>query len=289
MLRFDRSRLPVPRGLLFLFLPVALCSCLGLKTARGPGPGIVLKLDHIEASSPDDISIFFICRISNPRLAGASFSLKRGRISINNSELTGGNSAELEGGRVEGEAEASFNGVYRVDLKKAPLTPQEETISARITLDLDFVFDDGRRLSVPALGELRFPRIQEPVFTIESIRILQAELINTRLKVKIKIDNPNPFPVSLSSFKYELYGAGRYWAEGKQKNVYTIPGRDSAGADLYLVMNFTNMRREVLDRVIEMRLVRYRFAGETEISSEVEYLPVFTGRFDLEGESEVSQ
>jgi hypothetical protein len=38
-----------------------------------------------------------------------------------------------------------------------------------------------------------------------------------------------------------------------------------------------------------MRLVRYRFTGETRISSEVEYLPVFTGRVDLQGESEVSE
>jgi LEA14-like dessication related protein len=266
-----------------------LCSCLGPKADRGPRPDISLELDHIEASSPDDISIFLICRISNPRSSGASCILKRSRIFINNTELTEGSSAELKGGRIEGGAEASFEGLYRVDLKKAPLTPQEENITAKIALDLDFAFDDGRRLTVPALGELSFPRIQEPVFTIESIRILQAELINTRLKVKIKIDNPNPFPVSLSSFSYELYGAGRYWAEGKQKNVYEIPGKESAEADLYLVMNFTNMRRDVLDRIIEMRLVRYRFTGETEISTEVEYLPVFTSRFDLEGESEVSE
>jgi LEA14-like dessication related protein len=137
--------------------------------------------------------------------------------------------------------------------------------------------------------ETQFPRIQEPVFTIETIRILKAELINTRLKVKIKIDNPNPFPVSLSSFSYELHGAGRFWADGKQKNVYEIPGKESAEAVLYLVMNFTNMHRDVLDRIIEMRLVRYRFNGETEISTELEYLPVFTGYFDLEGVSEVSE
>jgi hypothetical protein len=56
-----------------------------------------------------------------------------------------------------------------------------------------------------------------------------------------------------------------------------------------MVMNFTNMRREVLDRIVEMRLVRYRFSGKTEISTEVSYLPLFTGHFDLEGESEVSR
>jgi LEA14-like dessication related protein len=215
-----------------------------------------------------------------------SFSLEKARIFINGAELTG-EPLEIEEGRIPGKSEASFTGLYRLDLKKVSGAPGENKLTLKAALDLDFVFDDGRRARVPAAGDLEFPLTREPVFTIESIKILQAELINTRLKVRVKIANPNPFPVSLSSMQYELYGAGRFWADGNHTTAYTIPGKESAEADLYLVMNFTNMRRDVLDRIIELRQVDYRFSGTVEISPALRYFPVFTTRFDLQGESEV--
>jgi LEA14-like dessication related protein len=131
------------------------------------------------------------------------------------------------------------------------------------------------------------PVVKEPVFSITSIKILQAELINTRLKVHIRVENPNNFPVELLSFTYELYGSGRLWADGTEKNACTIPASGFLEKDLYLVMNFINMRRDLLDRIIAMRTVRYRFTGTAELSAEA--LPAFTHAFNLEGESEVEQ
>ena len=136
--------------------------------------------------------------------------------------------------------------------------------------------------SVPAPP---LPLIQEPAFSISSIKIQQAELVNTRLKVKLRIDNPNPFPVTLSSFEYELYGEGRFWADGTEKNVFTVPASSYLEKDLFLIMNFIDMRRELLDQVIAMELVAYRFTGSVEINAEDK--PVFTQNFNLEGESEV--
>ena len=114
---------------------------------------------------------------------------------------------------------------------------------------------------------------------------MQAELINTRLKVKLRIENPNPFPVSLSSFKYELYGEGRFWADGTEKNVFTVPASDFTEKELFLVMNFIDMRRDLLDKVIEMKSVAYRFTGTVEINAE--NMPLLSKRFNMEGESEV--
>jgi LEA14-like dessication related protein len=132
-------------------------------------------------------------------------------------------------------------------------------------------------------------RIQKPVFEITSIVILQAELINTRLKVRVRITNPNAFPVDLSSFQYELYGAGRFWADGTARNVLTVPAEGSAEKELFLVMNFTNMRRDLLDQVIAMERVRYRFTGTAQIATGLRYLPAYTADFNLEGESEVTR
>ena len=129
------------------------------------------------------------------------------------------------------------------------------------------------------------PRIQEPDFSISSIKILQAELINTRLNVKVRIENPNPFPVSLSSFTYELYGEGRFWAEGTERNVFTVPASDFVEKDLFLVMNFIDMKRDLLDKVIAMESVEYRFDGIVQINAAD--MPLLTKSFSLEGKSEV--
>ena len=131
------------------------------------------------------------------------------------------------------------------------------------------------------------PVIKEPNFSISSITILQAELINTRLKVRVRIDNPNIFPVTLSSFNYELYGEGQYWADGAEKNVFSVPASGFVEKDLFLVMNFIDMKRDILDKVIAMDRVAYRFAGTAEIKAAD--MPVLVKKFNLEGESEVQR
>ncbi|MDR2158742.1 MAG: LEA type 2 family protein, partial [Treponema sp.] len=112
-------------------------------------------------------------------------------------------------------------------------------------------------------------------------------LVNTRFRVTVRIDNPNGFPVNLSSFEYELYGAGRFWADGKETDALHIPARDSAEVKLFLLMNFINMKRELLDEVIAMRQVRYRFSGEALVETGVSWLPEFRMRFDRQGHSNV--
>jgi LEA14-like dessication related protein len=131
------------------------------------------------------------------------------------------------------------------------------------------------------------PEILEPGFSISSIMILQAELINTRLRVKVRVDNPNPFPLTLSSFQYELYGEGRFWAEGTEKNILEVPADGYAEKDLFLIMNFIDMKRDLLDKVIAMDYVAYRFAGSVTINADE--MPALIKEFNLEGESEVDR
>ena len=131
------------------------------------------------------------------------------------------------------------------------------------------------------------PRVREPDFSVSSIKILQAELVNIRLQIKLRIENPNPFPVSLSSLNYELYGEGSFWADGTEVDIFTVPAFDFVEKDLFLVVNFINMKRDLLDKVIAMESVVYRFAGTVEINAEE--MPLLTKRFSLEGESEVTR
>jgi LEA14-like dessication related protein len=133
------------------------------------------------------------------------------------------------------------------------------------------------------------PRILEPVLSISSIAILQAELINTRLRVRLRIDNPNNFSLELSAFNYELHGAGRYWAEGREADPLEIPPEGYAEKDLFLLMNFMNMKREVLDQVIALKTVECRFFGNAVVGAADERLPRFVMGFDISGESPVEQ
>jgi len=140
---------------------------------------------------------------------------------------------------------------------------------------------------ITAQGTANFPGVQEPKFNITSIAILKAELVNTRFRVNMKIDNPNPFPLELSGFIYELYGNGRLWADGMEKNVLVVKGKSSLQGELYLIMNFINMERSLLNQIINLVDVNYHFIGEAQVSTGIDYLPKFKTGFDLSGYSEV--
>jgi LEA14-like dessication related protein len=162
----------------------------------------------------------------------------------------------------------------------------------RLALGLDFIYGNlpgGARPAVKTRAEadVVFPHIKEPVFTITAIAVKKAELINTRFKVSLRVDNPNGFPVELSAFNYELYGSGRFWAGGKEAEVLSVPPGESAEKSLFIVMNFINMRRDLLDQVIAMKEVNYRFTGEALVSTGIAYLPQFRTSFDRSGFSEV--
>jgi LEA14-like dessication related protein len=140
---------------------------------------------------------------------------------------------------------------------------------------------------ITARGTAIFPGIQEPRFIITSIAILKAELINTRFRIGMRIDNPNPFPLEMSGLTYELYGNGRQWAGGTDKTPFAVNAKSSVQGDLYLLMNFINMERSLLNQIINLADVNYRFTGEAQVSTGIDYLPKFKTGFDLSGYSEV--
>ena len=181
-------------------------------------------------------------------------------------------------------------------LVKEKLAPADD-YSVRLVLNLNISAAGGNTGGTvpdsvfPYLAEVEciavFPGVRPPVFSITSIAILKAELINTRFRVGLKIDNPNPYPVELSAFGYELYGNGRLWADGIEKNVMQVKAKSSLTGNLFLIMNFINMKRDLLDQVINLVDVNYRFSGEANVGTGVEYLPVFKTGFDLSGYSQV--
>jgi LEA14-like dessication related protein len=131
--------------------------------------------------------------------------------------------------------------------------------------------------------------VLEPEINIVYIAILQADLVNTKFEAVVRIDNPNEFEVNLSSLYYELYGNGRFWADGMEKDILQVPAKSFCETEFHFTMNFINMPRNLLDDVIAMRQVRYRFVGDVEVEAGIPRVPSFQMSFERSGLSDVKR
>ncbi|MFA6505304.1 MAG: LEA type 2 family protein [Treponemataceae bacterium] len=133
----------------------------------------------------------------------------------------------------------------------------------------------------------RFPVIRPPVFSIQSIKIKKSELINTKFEVVLRVENPNVVPLSLTSMEYELFGEQRLWTDGETKEPIPVAANGTVEKKLKLIMNFINMKRELLDQVIKLEIVDYRFKGNAKIATDLPEFPEFVMPYDLEGTTSV--
>jgi LEA14-like dessication related protein len=288
------------KGRLFFLLFPFLLFCLTCKSAppSGETPVSDLRFDHIEAESVNRVVLYYRLRTSNPRPLPLGLKIAGWKTAVDGLEYNRNHVAlavdAVSAGEILIEVPAGgfIEKTLRLDLdleayRDTPAAFGGGDYRVELLLDLVYQYDKREVLTGKTAVLTLFPRIREPEFTITGIAILQAELINTRFRVNLRIDNPNAFPVHLSSFGYELYGAGRFWADGKETETLYIPARGSAETRLFLLMNFINMKRDLLDEVIAMRKVPYRFSGEALIETGVFWLPEFRMRFDRQGRSDV--
>jgi len=140
----------------------------------------------------------------------------------------------------------------------------------------------------PVLVELPI-NIIEPKFEVMSIYIIQADLVVTEFEAVVKINNPNNFGIDLLSINYELYGDGYFWADGTVKDILHIPAQSSAETKFRFTMNFINTNRKLLDDVIAMRRINYRFKGQAEIRFDALRVSVSNVKFDYSGFSAVKR
>jgi LEA14-like dessication related protein len=131
------------------------------------------------------------------------------------------------------------------------------------------------------------PVITDPEFEILSLAVIQADLVVTRFKTILKVINPNNFALNLSGLKYELYGEGLFWASGKAVDLLSIPENSSCETGFVFSMNFINMSRKLLDDIIALKKVRYRFLGEAEVNADIPDAAPFNITFERSGLSDV--
>jgi len=285
------------KRLVLLGIMCALISCKSAPPQIAPepapplqpgNPSASLEFDRLEGVNAQQVTVHYRLVINNPRSQALEISIKNWEGSLNGTPFDAAAVLKLDGAapetalRVEPQSRIEKPITLNLGLS---LNDGYECL-AELAIGLDYRYaDDAVHDEVSA--QVTFPRVMEPSFAITSITILQADLINTRLKLGMKIDNPNIFPITLSSFRYELYGDGNFWADGTEKNLSVIPAQSSVQTGITINMNFIGMRRRILDDIIAMREVRYRIAGRAEVGTDVPWLPVFRKNFDLSGLSPV--
>ena len=252
-------------------------------------PSGSLTFEKIEADDPVHLRLFFTAEVNNPFQSTAQVKIESWHVEVNGQRANYG--FELDGPLVFSLQSGHNSFPLKVNMDVDALVAQglapADEYELNLIAKLSYMFDSAPPSEIEVSGIAVFPGVQAPTFSITAIAILKAELVNTRFRVSLKIDNPNPFPVDLAAFGYELYGNGRLWADGMERNIIRVPGKSSLRGDLFLLMNFINMRRDLLDQIINLIDVNYRFTGEAQVSTEVEYLPKFTTSFELSGYSEV--
>ena len=261
-------------------------------------PLTVLEFQSIEADSPEALYLSFELSMENHNHMDIPVILSSYQVEINGTETVTGfdlvypeEAFILEAASTEEDGETgklSFPLLLGMDvlgLVNIGLAPHDEY---EVKLIINYEYFDNQSLQRTYIAETAvFPGVVRPVFDITAIAILQAELINTGFRVGISIQNDNPYPVELAAFSYTLYGDGRLWADGSERNIIGINGKTTLRGDIFLVMNFIDMSRSLLDQIIRLEDVNYRFTGEAVVHTGVYYLPSFTTDFDLTGYSVV--
>jgi len=300
---------------LFVFTGFLFFACKSKpETVSYPDPSASLVFEGIEAEDPEHITVMFSLEMENPFPVAGLASMESWYAEINGKRAASGFTLYNDTPFAISPGLSSFP--QRLDMDVAALADlglaPADDYEIKLIMELHVLSESipattpasGRNTSgrnaannvaassglnnkLVITGVAVFPGVRPPTFTITSIAVLKAELVNTRFRVGLRIDNPNPYPVDLSAFSYELYGNGRLWADGSERNIIKIPSKASVTGNLFLMMNFINMRRDLLDQIIRLENVNYRFAGEARVGTGVDYLPSFNTGFDLSGYSEV--
>jgi LEA14-like dessication related protein len=280
-----------------LFMPGLFSGCKSeplLNTAPSPDApsSFDLAFRGVEADDPAHLKVLFDLEAEPPLPQGGSAKIASWKIEIDGQDAGAAFNLEYPQGdtlsmrtSLASRLPLSLNMDIGALVANGLAPKDDYSIALIAELDYSLPSTPTERVEVRSLAA--FPGVQPPMFTITEIAILKAELINTRFRVGLTIDNPNPFPIELSAFSYNLYGNGLLWADGAEKNIIRIREKSSLNGNLMLLMNFINMNRTILDQIINLEDVYYRFTGDVQVSTGIDFLPKFNDGFDVSGYSKV--
>ena len=171
-------------------------------------PSASLAFAGIEADTPDQLHVNFSLEIENPLPFDGDAVIESWQAEINGKDVNlnpdTGLTLECPDSTFGVNAEASASFPLKLNMDMAVLAEKGYVPfdNYKVKLILNFVLPPGNKAGnatgqskFQVSGLAAFPGVRAPVFSITSIAILKAELINTRFRVGLKIDNPNPFPL----------------------------------------------------------------------------------------------
>jgi len=287
MKKFPFSRILIVFALFFMACLFTACKSkpVAPQTEAAPSPYATLVFTGIKADDIEHLKLFY--SLEAKAQSGSLARIESWRVEIDGQDAGFAFSMNYPQGDFPVDSRISL----ALDMDIAALAAKglapKDDYAVTLIAELGVYSGAASPARVVARTSANFPGVRAPGFNITSIAILKAELINTRFRVSMRIDNPNPFPLELSNFIYKLYGNGRLWADATEKKIFVVEGKSSMQGDLYLIMNFINMERSLLDQIVNLVSVNYRFTGEARVSTGIDYLPEFSTGFDLSGYSEV--
>jgi len=277
-------------GMLVVTFLLALCSCATepetvppVSFPVAPAEVAVLAVSSrieevaVTAIDMDTVKVLASLVVANKGTVAVDLESHAWSATAGEDSLTG--YMDAAGGSLEPGGEISTELVLKLD--SPPGT--DPLIKLRVEIASSCRSNEHGSIVAVASYETSFPRIMPPTLNIVSIRILKDELINTRLGVDMAVHNPNAFNLDFSTLEYRLYGEGKYWASGNLVHAFTVPALMTVEAGLYLSMNFADMDRSLLDRVIKLAKVNYRLSGVGLVDTGLDFLPRFELPFDLSG------
>jgi LEA14-like dessication related protein len=247
-----------------------------------------LEFERIEVHSIKQAALHYRFKAENPQSRDLEIEIKGWNGLLNgvpfnekSAALHPDSMAALERLRVESVSTLEKDLILYLDLN------DDNEFQAELYIDLEYHYADQDPLPDMIAANAAFPWIKEPEFSITSIKILQADIVNTRAELCLRVKNPNVFPINLLFFRYELYGDGNFWTSGVEKNLPVVSANSSSEAIINFEMNFIGMKRRILDDIVAMRMVRYRVTGEVEVGTDLLWLPDFRMKLDKSGDSVV--
>lgn len=121
-------------------------------------------------------------------------------------------------------------------------------------------------LVVPFAGcSLFVPKLEKPVLSVESVRLIKGDLFHQELMMRMRVQNPNDRELPVRSITYQLEVDGQELAHGMSGDSFVVPALGEAEFDMSVSANMAGMLIKLLGQ--SNTSVEYRLSGKVALSA----------------------
>jgi LEA14-like dessication related protein len=121
-------------------------------------------------------------------------------------------------------------------------------------------------LAVPLAGcSLFMPKLEKPVLSVESVRLIKGDLFHQELMMRMRVQNPNDRELPVRSITYQVDVDGQELAHGMSGDSFVVPALGEAEFDMSVSSNMAGMLVKLLGQ--SGSTVEYRLSGKVALSA----------------------